>query len=313
MSFAAALLYFLTEATKGLVRNWKVSLIAVTAISASLALAAAFWLFCSNAANLLDTWRAESRITVYFTREASPEDVERLAAEVAALPSVAEVVKVDPATASAQMRATFPSFSGLFSEESGQLPWSLELRTEGEPRPELRRFLEAALAGTNPDAKSKVLLVDDDGDWLHQLETLLLIVSSSALVLGGLICLTTLLTIASVVRLTALLHHDEIAVLRLVGATEFFIRGPFYFAGLLQGLLGGLLAAVWLLLLRLFVLESLATEAPFLSLLLAEPLTFGQYAAVVGLSSLSGLLGSIASLRREESLNWDADTPNWQE
>ena len=45
-----------------------------TAISASLALAAAFWLFCSNAATLLDTWRAESRITVYFTREASPED-----------------------------------------------------------------------------------------------------------------------------------------------------------------------------------------------------------------------------------------------
>lgn len=307
MSFAAALLYFLTEATKGLVRNWKVSLIAVTAISASLALAAAFWLFCSNAASLLDTWRAESRITVYFTREASPEEVEGLAAEVAALPSVAEVLKVDPATASARMRATFPSFSGLFSEESSQLPWSLELRTEGEPRPELRQFLEAT------SSSGKVLLVDDDGDWLHQLETLLLIVSSSALVLGGLIGLTTLLTISSVVRLTALLHNDEIAVLRLVGATEFFIRGPFYFAGLLQGLLGGLMAVVWLLLLRLFVLETLANEAPFLGLLLAEPLTLGQYSAVVGLSSLSGLLGAIVSLRREESLSWDADTPNWQE
>lgn len=307
MSFAAALLYFLTEAVKGLVRNWKVSLIAVTAISASLALAAAFWLLCSNAATLLDTWRAESRITVYFTREAGAADVERLAIDAAALPSVSAVEKVDPATASTRMRAAFPSFSGLFSEDSGQLPWSLELRTEGEPSPELRAFLEAA------SGSDKVLLVDDDGDWLHQLESLLLIVSSSAVVLGGLICLTTLLTISSVIRLTALLHNDEIAVLRLVGATEFFIRGPFYCAGLLQGLAGGLFAVLWLLLLRLFVLETLAREAPLLGLLLAEPLSFLQYAAVVGLSCLSGLIGSIASLRREESLGWDADTPNWQE
>ncbi len=103
--------------------------------------------------------------------------------------------------------------------------------------------------------------------------------SSGALLLGGLICLTTILTIASVVRLTALLHNDEIAVLRLVGATEFYIRGPFYFAGIAQGFAGGFLGVVWLVLLRLLALRSFAAEAPLLELLLRKPLSARPAAA----------------------------------
>ncbi len=303
MTLGVALFYFLTESVKGLWRNWKVSVVAVAAISASLALAAAFWLVCANAAGLLADWRADSRVSVYFAQDATEAEVRAVAAQVAALPGVDSVEVVDPAAAAGRLSASFPSFSGVFSEGTSHLPWSLELRT----RPDA-----GDLASRLP-ASDKILLIDDDRDWLAQLESLLLVLSSGALLLGGLICLTTVLTIASVVRLTALLHNDEIAVLRLVGATEFYIRGPFYFAGIAQGLAGGVLGVVWLVLLRLLALRTFATEAPLLELLLRQPLTLGQIGAVVALAALSGLLGSITSLRREESLGFDADTPNWEE
>lgn len=303
MTFGAALLYFLTESVKGLWRNWKVSMVAVAAIAASLALAAAFWLVCSNAAGLLAEWRADSRVSLYFKQEVVEAEVRALAGEIEALDAVESVAVVDPAAAAGRLQANFPGFAGIFSAEGGRLPWSIEIRA----RPGAGDFTDQL------PRSEKILLVDDDRDWLQQLEALLLVLRSSALVLGGLICLTTILTIASVVRLTALLHNDEIAVLRLVGATEFYIRGPFYFAGIAQGFAGGLLGVAGLVALRFMTLDAVAAEAPLLGLLLVESLTVGQYAGVVALASLSGLLGSITSLRREEALTFDADTPNWEE
>ncbi len=108
MTFGAALLYFLTESVKGLWRNWKVSVVAVAAISASLALAAAFWLVCANAADLLAGWRADSRVSVYFTQEASEADVRELATRIEALPGVENVVVVDPAAAAERLRDVVP-------------------------------------------------------------------------------------------------------------------------------------------------------------------------------------------------------------
>ena len=77
-------------------------------------------------------------------------------------------------------------------------------------------------------------MVDDDRDWLRQLELLVAVFRGVGLTLGALLLAAATLTIASVIRLTAYLYRDEIAVLRLIGATEFYIRGPFYAEGLVQ-------------------------------------------------------------------------------
>ena len=98
--------------------------------------------------------------------------------------------------------------------------------------------------------------------------------------------------------MTAYLHSDEIAVLRLVGATEFYIRGPFYAEGLLQGLVGGGLAsgglwAAWSLL-------HLRGGGSLLgSLLAARFLSPAQIALLILLGGAAGLTGAVVSLRRE--------------
>ena len=82
-------------------------------------------------------------------------------------------------------------------------------------------------------------MVDDDRDWVAQLEGVLQVIGAVGLGVVAVLMVAAIFTIASVIRLTAYLYRDEIGVMRLVGATELFIRGPFYVEGLLQGLLGG--------------------------------------------------------------------------
>ena len=86
-------------------------------------------------------------------------------------------------------------------------------------------------------------LVDDDREWLSQLATAVAVVRAVGLALVASLLGAAIFTIASVIRLTAYLHNEETGMMRLVGATEFFIRGPFYVEGLLQGLIGGLVAS----------------------------------------------------------------------
>ena len=141
-------------------------------------------------------------------------------------------------------------------------------------------------------------MVDDDREWLSQLETVVAVVRAVGLALSAGLLGAAIFTIASVIRLTAWLHNEETSVLRLVGATEFYIRGPFYAEGLLQGLLGGLVAAggLWAAwrLVRLHNPGSLLA-----TLLLGDFLTAPQLALLIALGGAAGLVGAVASLRRE--------------
>ncbi len=81
--------------------------------------------------------------------------------------------------------------------------------------------------------------VQFDVDWIRRLRGVVRLVAAAGLGAAVLLALGAAFTIANVVRLTILLHRDEIEILRLVGAPEFLIRGPFLLGGVLQGLLGG--------------------------------------------------------------------------
>ena len=142
-------------------------------------------------------------------------------------------------------------------------------------------------------------MVDDDRDWVGQLEDVLQVIGAIGLALVAVLMIAAIFTIASVIRLTAYLYREEIGVMRLVGATELFIRGPFYVEGLLQGLLGGGLAVLGLYLGHLVMVPQraaqLARRRPHRQLPAA-----GDQLLLVALGALAGLVGAVASLRREE-------------
>lgn len=292
MKFAQALLYFLREAAVNLLRGWKVSLLAILTIAVSLFVGGAFLVVSGNLAGSIERWRGEMRMVVYLKPEATEADLRRLAAEAGRLPGVTSVEPVTAAAARQRFQEVFPGLSDLVTGwQDEPLPASLELGLAPNARGQ---------ASWVPAWRQRpeVSLIDDDREWLGQLETAVAVVRAVGLALLGGLLFAAIFTIASVIRLTAYLHHEEIEIMRLVGATEFYIRGPFYAEGFLQGLIGGAIASGALY--GVYSLIHARSEGSLFSTLLAlDFLNPQQVAFLVILGGAAGLFGAVASLRRE--------------
>lgn len=295
MTLFGAVAYFVREALVNLLRGWKTSLVAILTIAVSLLLGGAFLLASRNVLDSVQSWRREMRIVVYL-KPATPEPVlARLTAEAGQAPWVASAQAVSSAAARERFRDTFPGLSDLVEGwEEEPLPPSIEVsfKDPGTRASEVQSWIEGWRR------RPEVEMVDDDREWLGQLETLVALGRGIGLTLAGVLLGAAIFTTGSVIRLTAFLHQEEISILRLVGATEFYIRGPFYTEGLLQGLIGGGLATGGLYLLYQAAAARRAASL-VASVLTTGFLTPGQAAFLVLLGGGAGLLGAIASLRRE--------------
>jgi cell division transport system permease protein len=307
LSLFQALIYFSSEALSNLVRSWKVSLLAIMTIAVSLFLGGAFLLASTNLRATVDQWRAESRVVVYLVPESSEEERQRLHELASSAPELEEIRRVEPEEAASRFRSSFPSLADLLEGWGGDpLPASLELVLDWEAvdRAELDAWTRQLAE------EPEVAMIDDDRDWLQQLDAVILMLEGLAAIIGLGLLITAVFTISSVIRLTAYLYQDEIAVMRMVGATEFFIRGPFYFEGLFQGLCGGTLATLFLAAGHRLLNDPGEGATLLISLVAKSFLTPAQLAMLVLIGGAAGLVGAIASLRRE-SLGQTAEPDNW--
>ncbi|MEZ5332919.1 MAG: ABC transporter permease [Thermoanaerobaculia bacterium] len=299
MNVWQALGYFLREALLSLRRGWKVSLLAVLTIAVSLFVGGLFLLVTHNLQLATARWRSEARIIAYLAAGAQQADIESLSASLMARPEVTGIVRVSPEEARERLREAFPALEDIVEDPGATpLPGSLEVSTVPEADSESLQPLVEAL-----EASSTVDLVDDDRAWLGRLDTAVALARGAGLLLGALLLAAAVFTIYSVIRLSAYLYREEIGVMRLVGATEAMIRGPFYLEGLMQGLLGG--ATSILALGALWLTSRSVGSGPLSAGSLTGDLVFGHFLPgtvlllLLVLGALAGLLGASLSLQRE--------------
>ncbi len=296
MAVHRAFVYFFREAAVNLARSWKISLVAVSTIAVSLFIGGALLLLLGNIERLIAGWRSEAKVIVYLRPGVPPERAEGVLDELRRPPWVRGVATVSAAQARKRFERYFPSVADLVHGwQDEPLPASFEVafdpaRVESAAFDAwLRRLREAPPVG----------MVDDDRDWVRQLEAALEVIGAVGLALVAVLMLAAVFTIASVIRLTAYLYRDEIGIMRLVGATELFIRGPFYVEGLLQGLLGGTLAVSSLYgTYRLLVPHT--PRSWLAGALTSSFLAPRDQVLLVALGALAGVVGAVSSLRREE-------------
>jgi cell division transport system permease protein len=295
LTFSRAVLYFFAEATRNLLRSWRVSLLAVSTIAVSLLVGGSFLLVASNIRELVEAWRDSARVVVYLRAGLDTTTVPELSRLLREPAWVGEVVEVRPADAKARFEATFPSLAELIGVVGEHpLPASFEVAFDSTTL--VDRDFDAWIEQIR--SQPEVEVVDDDRDWVRQLARAADLLRLIGAVLGLILLIAAMFTIGSVIRLTAFLYRDEIAVMRLVGATELFIRGPFYAEGVLQGLLGGASALGGLYGLWRLALPQL--EGSIVGLTLgAEFLAPSEQIGLVVLGTIAGLAGAIASLNRE--------------
>src|SRR5437660_1735182 len=140
--------------------------------------------------------------------------------------------------------------------------------------------------------------VQFDWEWVEKLKKLINLVNLAGIIAGGILAIAAAFTIANVTRLTMLLYREEIDIMRLVGATERMIRGPFLIEGVLQGFIGAAAAIALLFAAFLAGRHFLAPRYSLLwSFLFNGFLPWRKLLALLAGGTLAGYLGSWLSVR----------------
>ncbi|HSW28278.1 MAG TPA: permease-like cell division protein FtsX [Longimicrobiales bacterium] len=181
-------------------------------------------------------------VVVYLRDDTRQSEIDLLQSDLSDIGEVARVKYVSKQEALERARQDLPEFSDLFSGlDVNPLPQSLEL----ELRPGARNREAVERLSKTAEAYPFVEDVRYGREWVDKLFTLRRVGAATTAVLGGAFLLVAALIIGTALRIAVFARRDEIHIMRLVGATNGFIRLPFLLEGALSGLMGGLLA--WLL------------------------------------------------------------------
>lgn len=201
----------------------------------------AFGLFGLVALNIRTALReVEDRVEIraFLVDGATDTQVEQLMRRMERNPAVADVGYVSPDSALARARAELEEFRDVM--DGTFLPGSVELRLrEGQRDPETVAELSRHLQ-TYPVVEE----VRYGREWVEKLYRIRNIAALVGTVLGSVFALVAVIIIGSTIRMAILARTREIEIMRLVGATNMFVRLPYLIDGALKGLLGGILAVI---------------------------------------------------------------------
>jgi cell division transport system permease protein len=293
MALLRALRYFAAEAVTSLWRSRLVNAVSVGTIAVSLFVLGAFLTVARGLGDLVTRWTEKVQVIVYL--EDGTEDRVRASLEnrLREDPGVGSVDFVGRDQALLRFREMFRDLSSL-PEDLGENPFpaSLEvtLRADRQSPGEVERLAKAY--GGAPGVRE----IQFDLLWIERLATGVRLVRGVGAFLGGILVLAGVFTISNVIRLTIYAREDELDIMRLVGATRAYVKGPFVTEGVIQGGLGGLVAAgllwgalAWLS--RALAASDLLGRAAF-----SPPAGIGILLVAGGM--VVGLAGSLLSLAR---------------
>ncbi|MDH7512369.1 MAG: permease-like cell division protein FtsX [Clostridiales bacterium] len=251
----------------------------------------------SNNLQFLASQLAENMVVAFFLNPGiSAREQARIEEAVKASPGVAHVNFVSREEALARFQKSFPELEDILKNlGSNPFPASYEAVLQKKV------FLSEEALGLIEGIKALpgVEDVQFNRDWVKKMQSLSRLARAIGFFLGGILILASFFIISNVIRLNVFARKNEIEILRLVGATNTFIRLPFLLEGLTLGVLGSALSlALLYILIKLFPLylgQSLGVLQEFINL---RYLSLSQCIGLVIGSALMGLLGSLSSLSR---------------
>ena len=215
------------------------SLLNITAIGITLSLPTGMYLVLKNVQSLAERETSTAQISVFLSADTSKEDIAYVDKQLKQHAGINRVKFISRDQALEQLKET----TGLADVIGGMVqnplpnayivyPRVSDAKALGVLRDELKKW-------------PKFEYVQLDSAWAHKLEAMLKFGLLAVLILAILLGLAVVAVAFNTIRLQILTQRDEIEVSKLIGATDTFIRRPFLYFGLFQGLLGG--GAAWLI------------------------------------------------------------------
>ena len=211
------------------------SLLNVLVIGVALALPLGGYMLLQNLGNITRNVSGNPQISVFLAPEAAKADIAALEARLKQLPGVRGARFIPREQALEGLKRSEGMADVIATLQANPLPdaFVLEAARSAAGLERLERELKAL---------PKVAHVQVDSAWAKRLEILLSLGRLAVLILATLLAFGLVAVTFNTIRLQILTQKDEIVVSKLIGATDGFIRRPFFYLGLTQGVLGGLAA-----------------------------------------------------------------------
>lgn len=278
------------RARRGMREEARLHLVAVLSLTIAFFCLGATLVAVENLGRVAERWGETARMTIFLRDGADPADVTQLRMALEGVSGVAGVEYVSAEQARTQFLTDAAGTGGLSALPAEAFPASLEVTLATGAQTE--RIAERV------GSFAVVEDVETYRGWFDQLESLVVAGRSVASGLVVLVLLAVLFVVASTIRLAVTGRRKEIEVMKLVGASDSFVRGPFIVEGAAQGLVSALLAVGLLFALYLGLHERV--DGVF-SAIAGVRSSFMPPLAALGVLLLGGVVGaagSAVSLRR---------------
>jgi len=284
--------FFLKESLRAMKRNGAPSFAALATVLVTMLVLGVFIPIVQATHGAANSVRGRVLVDVYMKTNAKPSDDARVRKELLAVEHVKSVQFVSKAQAYAQQSKADPQAYALLS--SNPLPDTFHVIPDN---PGNVLAVRGALTPQGQMLDNSIQSVSNKKNDTKKILEVTNLVTITAAVLTVLLTIASILLIANTIRLSLYARRREVEVMKLVGATDWFIRWPFVIEGMIVGSVGALLAICVLGATKIALLDPLASNWT----LIAAPRTIAfsvLVAVLLGAGALVSALGSGLSLRR---------------
>ena len=294
--------YSLREAGSHFARNWTTSLGAVITIFLSLFIIGLFIVGSAMITSAIGTIEDQVTINAFISDDASDEDVQAFMEKLQSWDNVRSVEFNDKDDAINDYRSMSSNADATLAALDGENPLPRSYRIEMEDPSQVADMADQIKQDSDfqqivdgGDVDASVLYGQEEVSRLFEVTSYIRL---AAVVLVALLTFIAFIFINNTIRLSITARRREIGIMRLVGASNSFIRGPFVTEGVIQAILGALLAIGVLELGRNLLIPRIQTAIPWLSFNIPLEMYLITYAALVVVGIVIGLFGSAIAMRR---------------
>ena len=274
---------------------------AISTVAITLFMVGFFLILVYDVQAILSSVKSQVEVAVYLKDNATQEFKDYLESEIKSWEEVSEVVFVSKEQALEKFKQDNEGSDILKEIQGNPLPASFEIRLQSPEKVEQIALRFLTKDGTYIDGVDEVIYGQN---YVQKLFSITAIAGSIAFLIIIMLLLAAIVLIYNTIRLSIHARRKEIEVMKLVGATNWFVRIPFLFEGFFEGIVGSIISVIMLFFMSNYLLirgekaiiDTLHVKE--LAILGSSNVILYIYAGIIILGGLIGLLSSSFALKR---------------
>ena len=286
--------HFIKKALADIRSNRFLNFITIVTISLSILIVSVFLLFFENASRVIESWNQSGRVMIYLKKEFTMEMLPQLKARINSIGETQVMIYIPKSYAMEKLKKDMSSQSTFLNTlKDNPLPDALEIRIKSyDSFAKVQKFAQSIKA---------IEIVDDveyGQGWLGKFLKIFNLFKITGYAMCSLFFLIALFITSNTVRLAFYSRRLEVEIMRLVGATETFIKAPFYVEGVLQGFFGGVIGLAILLISYLTIASGISQNLASYGYFDIRFLSFQMIVLIIFGSTFLGWFGCYLSLKQ---------------